>query len=138
MLCSKLFQGSNQRENITEIAFSQFLKHVEQREVREVTIQERVVTGKLSTGERFKTYAPDTAGVYLEVLRENDVLIDAKPEEANFSLFYLLVELFPWLIIIGIWVFFMRQMQGAGGKALGFGKSKAKLLTEGQGTCDIW
>ena len=129
----QLFQGSNQRENITEIAFSQFLKHVEQNEVREVTIQERVVTGKLSTGERFKTYSPDTAGVYLDVLRENDVLIDAKPEEANFSLFYLLVELFPWLIIIGIWVFFMRQMQGAGGKALGFGKSKAKLLTEGQG-----
>ena len=129
----QLFQGSNQRENVTEIAFSQFLKHVEQNEVREVTIQERIVTGKLSTGEKFKTYSPDTAGVYLDILRENDVLIDAKPEEANFSLFYLLVELFPWLIIIGIWVFFMRQMQGAGGKALGFGKSKAKLLTEGQG-----
>ena len=129
----QLFQGSNQRENTSEIAFSQFLKHVELNEVREVTIQDRVVTGKLSTGEKFKTYSPDTAGVYLDILREKDVLIDAKPEETQFSLFYLLVELFPWLIIIGIWVFFMRQMQGAGGKALGFGKSKAKLLTEGQG-----
>ncbi len=129
----QLFQGSSQRENTSEMAFSQFMNHVEQSEVREVTIQDRVITGKLSTGERFKTYAPDSAGTYLSVLRENDVLIDAKPEETQFSLFYLLVELFPWLIIIGIWVFFMRQMQGAGGKALGFGKSKAKLLTEGQG-----
>ena len=129
----QLFQGSNQRENMTELAFSQFLKHVEQNEVKEVVIQNRVVTGRLSTGERFKTYSPDDAGVYLDVLRDNDVLIDAKPEETQFSLFHLLVEMFPWLIIIGIWLFFMRQMQGAGGRALGFGKSKAKLLTEGQG-----
>ncbi len=129
----QLFQGPGQRTASNEIPFSQFLNQAEQGEVREVTIQGQQVTGRTSSGSPFQTYAPETAGEYVELLRSKGVLVTARPPSENFSLLGALISWFPMLIILGIWIFVMRQMQGSGGKAMGFGKSKAKLLTEAHG-----
>jgi len=129
----QLFQNPGQRTVTNEIAFSQFLDQAEQGQVREVTIQGQQVTGQYSSGEAFQTYAPESAGNYLETLRTQGVRIVAKPPAENFSLLGALISWFPMLIILAIWIFVMRQMQGSGGKAMGFGKSKAKLLTEAHG-----
>ena len=129
----QLFQGPGQRNTAAEIPFSQFMDEAERGTIQEVTIEEHEITGTYRSGGQFQTYAPDSAGFYVESLRQYGVLVNAKPKEVSFSLFNAIINLLPWLIIIGIWIFFMRQMQGAGGKALGFGKSKAKLLTESQG-----
>ncbi len=129
----QLFQDPGQRTASNEIPFSQFLNQAEQGEVREVTIQGQQVSGRYASGGAFQTYAPESAGQYVELLRQKGVLITARPPSENFSLIGALISWFPMLIILGIWIFVMRQMQGSGGKAMGFGKSKAKLLTEAHG-----
>ncbi|SDR32931.1 ATP-dependent zinc metalloprotease FtsH [Pseudovibrio sp. Tun.PSC04-5.I4] len=128
----QLFQNPTSRSNTNEIAYSQFVSQAEQGDVREVTIQEQQISGKYSNGGTFQTYAPKDAK-YVEVLQSKGVLINAKPPSENFSLFGTLISWLPMLLILGIWIFVMRQMQGGGGKAMGFGKSKAKLLTESSG-----
>ncbi len=128
----QLFQNPTSRGNTTEIAYSQFINQAEQGDVREVTIQEQQITGKYSNGGTFQTYAPSDAR-YVEVLQKQGVQINAKPPSENFSLFGVLISWLPMLLILGIWIFVMRQMQGGGGKAMGFGKSKAKLLNEASG-----
>ncbi|MDD7911922.1 MULTISPECIES: ATP-dependent zinc metalloprotease FtsH [Pseudovibrio] len=128
----QLFQSPASRTNANEIPFSQFLSQAEQGDVREVTIQQQQITGSYSSGGKFQTYAPDNAQ-YVELLRSKGVMINAKPPSENFSLLGALISWFPMLLILGIWIFVMRQMQGSGGKAMGFGKSKAKMLTEAQG-----
>ncbi|MXN65402.1 ATP-dependent zinc metalloprotease FtsH [Stappia sp. GBMRC 2046] len=130
----QLFQNPGQRSANNEIPFSQFLNQAEQGEVREVTIQGQQVTGRYSNGGGvFQTYAPEGASGYVELLRNKGVQINARPPQENFSLLGALISWFPMLIILAIWIFVMRQMQGSGGKAMGFGKSKAKLLTEAHG-----
>ncbi len=129
----QLFQGGDQRASASEIAFSQFMNQAEKGEVRQVTIQERQITGTYTTGGQFQTYSPEGAGQYVELLRQKGVLINAKPPSQRSPLLATLFSWFPMLIILGIWIFVMRQMQGSGGKAMGFGKSKAKLLTEAHG-----
>ncbi|KZL20850.1 ATP-dependent zinc metalloprotease FtsH [Pseudovibrio axinellae] len=128
----QLFQNPTSRSNTNEIAYSQFINQAEQGDIREVTIQEQQITGKYSNGGTFQTYAPSDAK-YVEVLQNKGVLINAKPPSENFSLIGALISWLPMLLILGIWIFVMRQMQGSGGKAMGFGKSKAKLLTESSG-----
>jgi len=128
----QLFQSPNQRTVSNEIPFSQFLNQAELGEVREVTIQQQQITGRYTSNSTFQTYAPENAQ-YVELLREKGVLINARAPSENFSLLGALISWFPMLIILGIWIFVMRQMQGSGGKAMGFGKSKAKLLTEAHG-----
>lgn len=128
-----LFQGSPQRSPQNELAFTQFLNHVEAGEVRSVVIQGQKISGDLRTGENFSTYAPDDPTLVTR-LREQGVSISARPSDENSpTLWGILISWFPFLLLIGVWVFFMRQMQSGGGKAMGFGKSKAKLLTEKQG-----
>ena len=130
----QLFQNPGQRAEPNTIPFSQFLNQAEQGDVREVTIQGQQVLGKYNSGGTFQSYAPETAGEYIEILRSKGVSITARPPQESFSLIGALISWFPMLIILGIWIFVMRQMQGgAGGKAMGFGKSKAKLLTEAHG-----
>ncbi|MEP3276981.1 MAG: ATP-dependent zinc metalloprotease FtsH [Stappiaceae bacterium] len=129
----QLFQGSDQRASASEVAFSQFMNQAEDGKVRQVTIQERQITGTYSDGGQFQTYSPEGAGQYVELLRQKGVLINAKPPSQRSPLLATLFSWFPMLIILGIWIFVMRQMQGSGGKAMGFGKSKAKLLTEAHG-----
>ncbi|WP_417766861.1 ATP-dependent zinc metalloprotease FtsH [Stappia sp.] len=130
----QLFQNPGQRAEPNTIPFSQFLNQAEQGDVREVTIQGQQVLGKYNSGGTFQSYAPESAGEYIEILRSKGVSITARPPQESFSLIGALISWFPMLIILGIWIFVMRQMQGgAGGKAMGFGKSKAKLLTEAHG-----
>ncbi len=128
----QLFQNPGQRSGAKEISFSEFLTDVDHGNVRDVTIQEQQISGHMSNGTTFQTYAPRDAS-YIDTLRAKNVGITAKPVGENFSLIGTLITWFPMLLIIGIWLFVMRQMQGSGGKAMGFGKSKAKLLTEAHG-----
>ncbi|ALV27287.1 ATP-dependent zinc metalloprotease FtsH [Pannonibacter sp. Q-1] len=129
----QLFQGSSQRTASNDIPFSQFLNQADQGEIRDVTIQDQLITGNFTNGGQFQTYAP-SGTQYVDELRNKGVLIKARPPSENFSLAGALISWLPMIIILGVWIFLMRQMQGgAGGKAMGFGKSKAKLLTEAHG-----
>ena len=128
-----LFQGSPQRTMQNELPFTQFLNEVERGEVRDVVIQGQNISGNLRDGRHFTTYAPNDPSL-VSRLREQGVTITAKPSDENTpTLWGILISWFPMLLLIGVWIFFMRQMQSGGGKAMGFGKSKAKLLTEKQG-----
>jgi len=129
-----LFQGSTQRSAQTSIPYSQFLAEVENGSVADVTIQGNNISGQYRNGAgSFTTYAPNDPKL-VETLSGTGVKITAAPSDDNVpSLFSILVSWFPMLLLIGVWVFFMRQMQGGGGKAMGFGKSKARLLTEKSG-----
>jgi len=128
----QLFQSPASRSASTDIPFSQFLSDVDEGNVRAVVIADQTITGQYARGGSFQTYAPRDAG-YIDKLEAKGVTITAKPAGENFSLIGALISWFPMLLILGIWLFVMRQMQGSGGKAMGFGKSKAKLLTEAHG-----
>ena len=128
-----LFQNSGTRPAGQDIAYSQFLADVDQGRVRSVIMSGQQITGTYSDGASFQTYAPQDPEL-VPRLEERGVTISAKPEsEGGQSLLGILVSWFPMFLILAVWIFFMRQMQGTGGKALGFGKSKAKLLTEAHG-----
>ncbi len=124
-----LFQGTTSRGPQAPLAYSDFIDDVEGGQVREVTIQGRQIIGQFSDGRQFQTYAPDDSNLVAD-LRQYGVRINAAPEEGTNPLLQILISWFPMLLLIGVWIFFMRQMQGGGGKAMGFGKSKARLLTE--------
>lgn len=128
-----MFQGTSQRANINELAFSEFVSRVDAGDVRGVTIKGNQIFGTLQDGGNFQTYAPNDPQL-VDRLSQKGVTIRAEPsEEGTPTLWGILISWFPMLLLIGVWIFFMRQMQGGGGKAMGFGKSKAKLLTEKQG-----
>ncbi|MEW5704977.1 MAG: ATP-dependent zinc metalloprotease FtsH [Pseudomonadota bacterium] len=125
-----LFQGPRQPEGEQELAFSDFLADVSGGQVRDVTIQGHRIQGHLQDGQPFTTYAPDDPQL-VSRLTDRGVRITAAPDEDGVpSLFGILISWFPMLLLIGVWIFFMRQMQSGGGKAMGFGKSRARLLTE--------
>ncbi len=114
-------------------AYSDFLTEVGAGHVREVVIQGRTVNGTLSDGRTFQTYTPEDPAL-VSRLTEKGVRVVARAEENEINpLFQYLLSWFPMLLLIGVWVFFMRQMQSGGGRAMGFGKSRARLLTEKQG-----
>ncbi|NNF77318.1 MAG: ATP-dependent metallopeptidase FtsH/Yme1/Tma family protein, partial [Rhizobiales bacterium] len=128
-----LFQSPGQRSQSNEIAYSEFLKDVNAGKVREVTISGNNVTGTMEDGRAFKTYKPSDTQLVPD-LTSKGVKITAKPESDDMPfLVQMLFSWFPFLLMIAVWIFFMRQMQGGSGKAMGFGKSKAKLLTERHG-----
>ncbi len=128
-----LFQTTGQRTAGHDVAYSQFLTDVDQGRVRSVTISGQTITGTYSDGSAFQTYAPADPQL-VQKLEDRNVSIAAKPAtEGGQSLLGMLISWFPMFLILAVWIFFMRQMQGTGGKALGFGKSKAKLLTEAHG-----
>ncbi|MBS27710.1 MAG: cell division protein FtsH [Alphaproteobacteria bacterium] len=127
-----LFQSSGRQGTEQKLAFSDFIAQVESDQVADVTIQGNDIKGTLRNGAGFTTYAPDDPNL-VSTLSDHGVRITAAPkEEANFLVRTLLSWL-PFIVIVGIWVFFMRQMQGGTGRAMGFGKSRAKLLTEKTG-----
>ncbi len=127
LLLFNLFNKQQVRE--PEVVFSDFVASAEKGDVSEVTIQGNNIRGKYQDGGRFKTYAPEDPEL-VKLLREKGVKIAAKPEEGEPWYVVLLVQWFPMLLLIGVWIFFMRQMQVGGGKAMSFGKSRAKLLNE--------
>ncbi|MBE9531392.1 MAG: ATP-dependent zinc metalloprotease FtsH, partial [Proteobacteria bacterium] len=115
-----------------KIVFSDFISAVESNNVLEVTMQGNSILGKYSDGQSFTTYTPYDPEL-IGRLRAKGVRIAAEPVMDTPSWGTILVSWFPMLLLIGVWIFFMRQMQGGGGgKAMSFGKSKAKLLTEDQ------
>ena len=129
LLLFNIFSRQHGRE--PEIVFSEFMGAVEKGDVQEVMIQGHNIQGKYQNGERFRTFAPNDPEL-VKTLREKRVKIAAKPEDESPWYMVLLVNWFPMLLLIGVWIFFMRQMQVGGGKAMSFGKSRAKLLTENQ------
>lgn len=127
-----LFNLFNQpRTSQEKVIFSEFLAALERGEVKEVTIQGNNLYGRYANRKEFKTYAPNYPDL-IKALKEKDVKISAKPEDDSPWYMTLLVSWFPMLLLIGFWIFFMRQMQAGGTKAMSFGKAKAKWLTEKQ------
>ncbi|HOJ52323.1 MAG TPA: ATP-dependent zinc metalloprotease FtsH [Syntrophales bacterium] len=114
------------------IIYSDFLSFVEKDQVKEVQIQGELITGKLANGKGFKTYMPKDADLVKTLMAKN-VRISVKPVEESPWYMTVLISWFPMLLLIGIWIFFMRQMQSGGGKAMAFGKSRARLLTADKG-----
>ena len=128
-----LFQGSSPRSTQKPLPYSDFVASVESGEVLEVTIQGQSISGNFRDGPPFSTYAPDDSTM-IPMLREKGVRISALPsDEDSPTLMNILISWFPMLIFLGFWIFFLRQMQSGGGKAMGFGKSRARLLTERTG-----
>jgi cell division protease FtsH len=128
-----LFQPGASRTAATQVAYSDFVSEVNGGRVREVTIQGHTVSGALTDGRTFQSYAPEDPGL-VQHLEDKGVRVVAKPEESEMNpMLHYLLSWFPMLLLIGVWVFFMRQMQSGGGRAMGFGKSRARLLTEKQG-----
>jgi len=121
--------GANGRVNL---AFSDFLQMVDSQQVNSVMIQGPNISGQLSDNRNFVTYAPNDPSL-VERLSRNKVKITAAPQDDSGGWIGILLSWFPMLLFIGVWVFFMRQMQGGGGKAMGFGRSRARMLTEKHG-----
>src|SRR5262245_5987301 len=128
-----LFQNPSQRTSSHDISYSQFISDVDAGKVRDVVIQGPEIHGTYTTGQSFQTYAPNDQSL-VQKLTTNKVNVTARPQQENVPWFVsLLVSWLPFIALIGVWIFLSRQMQGAGGKALGFRKSRAKLLTEAHG-----
>lgn len=125
-----LFHLFNQPKSAEEsIVYSDFVEYVERGQVLEVTIQGEKVMGKLADGRGFKTYAPRDVGL-VSLLKKKGVRIAARPVEDSPWYMTILISWFPMILLIAVWIFFMRQMQGGGGKAMSFGKSRARLMTD--------
>jgi len=115
----------------TTISYSEFLAMVENEQVAEVLIQGQELVVKDTNRTRYKVYAPQDNEL-IPTLRRKGVAIAAKPPAESPWYMSVLVSWFPMIVLIGVWVFFMPQMQGGGGKALSFGKSRARLLSDQQ------
>ncbi len=113
--------------------YSSFISNVKNGAVARVDIQGRTITGELTDGSKFTTYSPDYDPGLIGDLLDNGVTIKAEPAEKTSLLMQIFISWFPMLLLIGVWIFFMRQMQGGGGKnPMSFGKSKARMLNEDQ------
>ncbi len=131
-----VFQNFGDRSSTAQtLIYSDFLTQVKQGQVSEVLIEGQNITGKMSSGTSFTTYSPETSNTALiGDLERANVAIIGKPPEQPSLLTHIFVSWFPFIVLIGLWIFFMRQMQGGGGGrgAMSFGKSKARLLSEDQ------
>ncbi|MEO1066539.1 MAG: ATP-dependent zinc metalloprotease FtsH, partial [Pseudomonadota bacterium] len=129
----QLFQNPNQPASARDIPYSQFIDEVDSGRISQVVIAQDEITGNYTSGARFQTFAPPNDPNLISRLEGKGVSITVKPEAKGSPVLSALISWFPMLLLIGVWIFFMRQMQGGSGKAMGFGKSKAKLLTEANG-----
>ena len=129
-----LFQSPQQRGASSEIAYSEFLTALDAGRVKSVTIAGDRISGIYSDSSNgFQTYSPGDSSLVTR-LEDKNVTINARPEtDGSTSIFSMLLGWLPMILILGVWIFFMRQMQSGSGRAMGFGKSKAKLLTEAHG-----
>ncbi|MEL0112083.1 MAG: ATP-dependent metallopeptidase FtsH/Yme1/Tma family protein, partial [Rickettsiales bacterium] len=129
-----LFQGSSGRSVQAEVPYSQFISEVDRGEISSVVIEGNKITGFYKNGSSaFNVVAPDDPKL-VERLMAQGVEVKARQADDEMpALFAVLINWFPMLLLIGVWIFFMRQMQSGGGRAMGFGKSRAKLLTEKTG-----
>ena len=122
---------TQQGRELKPVPYTTFLAALDEGEVVDVTIKGSNLEGTYTDGSAFKTYAPDDPEL-INLLREQGVAIQAEPDESNSFWMSILVSWGPILLLIAVWIFFMRQMQSGGGKAMSFGKSRAKLLSESQ------
>ena len=127
----QMFTPGQDRGPETSLAFSDFLAEVDNGQINDVTITGDSIAGHFSDGRAFVTFAPDDPTL-IPRLNDHGVRISAAPPADSPWFLNVLIGWFPFLLLIGVWVFIMRQMQSGGGKAMGFGKSKARLLTENQ------
>ena len=125
-----IFQGPGSRGPQSKLAFSDFVAEVDRGQVASVNIQGQTISGHFADGRAFSTYAPQDPNLVSRLIGKGVRISAAPSEEGTPSLIGVLLSWFPMLLLIGVWVFFMRQMQAGGGKAMGFGKSRARLLTE--------
>lgn len=137
VLLAALFNMFNDRPDArrsSEISYSDFIKAVDDGKISEVTLAGQRIQGTMRDGgKKFASYAPEDPGLVAR-LEKKGVAFKAKPSDENVPSFLgVLVNWFPMLLLIAVWIFFMRQMQSGSGRAMGFGKSRAKLLTERQG-----
>jgi cell division protease FtsH len=129
LLVTVLRQG---QEPPAEISFTEFMARVESGEIEKITLEEGHVTGDYVSGGDFATFVPPVYETLIPKLQEKGVEIEARPKRESSVWQQMLIWWVPFLVIIGLWVFFVRQMQAGGGKAMSFGKSRARLLTENQ------
>jgi cell division protease FtsH len=121
-----------QQGQVSKLDYSSFVSDVRQGQVTKVTISGRNITGTRQDGSAFKTYSPDDPDLVNDLLK-NGVVVEAKEPEQPSLLMSIFISWFPLLLLIGVWIFFMRQMQGGGGRgAMSFGKSKARMLSDEQ------
>jgi cell division protease FtsH len=135
VLMSVFNNFGNRPAQTRPLEYSQFYAKVTDGGVDKVTIEGRKIQGVLKGGETFTTYSPETDNrALVGDLLKNGVMVEGKPPEEQSLLLQIFINWFPMLLLVGVWVFFMRQMQGGGGRggAMGFGKSKARMLTEEQ------
>ena len=127
-------QFNSRQAALTSMDYSQFLEEVKQGRIAKVVIQGRTLEATTAEGRKITSYAPPDLWMVSDLLRYN-VKVVAKPDEEQSFLMNIFVSWFPMLLLIGVWVFFMRQMQGGGrGGAFSFGKSKARMLDEANNT----
>lgn len=129
-----MLNPSGGRMGSSVVPYSEFISNAKSGKISSVTLQGDSVSGQMNDGQRFSTLKPNGADV-ASLLLKNNVRVDVKPLESGFGgILGVLLSWFPMLLLIGVWIFFMKQMQGkGGGGAMGFGKSRAKLLTEKTG-----
>ncbi len=135
VLLSVFHSFGDRTSSAQTLIYSDFLTQVEQGQIREVTIEGQNITGKTISGTPFTTYSPETNNsALIGDLQEANVAVVGKPPEPPSLLGHMFISWFPFIVLIGLWIFFMRQMQGGGGGrgAMSFGKSKARLLGEDQ------
>ena len=135
VLLSVFHSFGERGSNAQTLIYSEFLTQVEQGQVREVTIEGQNIAGKMISGQPFTTFSPETNNsALIGDLKRADVAVVGKPPEPPSLLGHMFISWFPFIVLIGLWIFFMRQMQGgSGGRgAMSFGKSKARLLGEDQ------
>ena len=121
--------------NANEVPYSQFLTQVEDGSVAQVNIEDRRIRGQLKSGQNFTTFSPESDNkAMIGTLMDNDVEITGEPPDQGSFLKQILISWFPFLLLIGVWIYFMRQMQGGGGGrgAMSFGKSKARMMQADQ------
>ena len=124
------YKTNNTVQQSRVVSYSNFLSDVKNGNVSRVEIRGNNITGEYSNGTLFSTYSPNDPSL-IDKLEKNNIEIIAQPLEKNSpGLFDILISWFPMLLLIGVWIFFMRQMQSGSGRAMGFGKSRAKLLNE--------
>ncbi|MBR9981250.1 MAG: ATP-dependent zinc metalloprotease FtsH [Desulfatitalea sp.] len=131
MMMVMLYKMFNAQEMVeSSLGYSEFLSLVDDNRIEEVLIQGQDLSATDIGGRRYRVYAPEDPDL-VKTLREKQVRIKAKPPTDS-PWYNILISWFPMLVLIGVWVFFMRQMQSGGGKALSFGKSRARLMSENQ------
>jgi cell division protease FtsH len=133
VLLFNLFQSQSQRTSSPPLSYTQFRQEVVDGDVKKVTIQGDQVRGELGNGNQFTSTVPTNDQSLWTLLNDRHVNTSVAQADDSMSWISVLLNWFPMLLLIAVWVFFLRQMQSGGGKAMGFGKSRAKLLTERQG-----